>query len=60
MWVKDDECSNIIEDVWALSTKDKSLDEIMHLIKCCGSKLTHGIKRALGICRNVLLRPTEP
>lgn len=33
MWIKDDECTNIIEEVWATRTLDGSLGEIMHLIK---------------------------
>lgn len=40
MWAKEDECSNIIDDVWSSSTLNGSIRAIMHLIKKCGSHLS--------------------
>lgn len=40
MWAKEDECFNIINDVWSSCTLEGSLGKIMHLIKKCGSHLS--------------------
>lgn len=40
MWAKDDECTNIINDVWASNPLDGSLREVMDLIKNCSARLT--------------------
>lgn len=49
IWVKDDECSSIIEDVWSSGNDhDESIGKIMNLIPRCGLSLTQWNKTKFG------------
>lgn len=48
MWVKEEECSNIIGEVWASSLNDDTVGDIMQLIKKFGLRLTLWNKSSFG------------
>lgn len=56
IWVKEDQCTNIIEDIWALSTVDGSLGNIMNLIKHCGFNLSWWNKTCFGNVQQYLVK----
>lgn len=48
MWVNQETCTNIIEQVWSLGSRDGSIGDIMQLIMRCGTHLKQWNKTSFG------------
>lgn len=48
MWLREEKCTNIISDMWALDSSDGTIENTIQLIENCGMRLTYWNKVSFG------------
>lgn len=59
MWVGEEQCSKIIEDVGASNGRQWSMAKVMSLISWCGAKLKHWNRNSFGNVQKCLAEANQ-